>query len=62
MKAEDVFERLEEMYTEYERWAIVARKLGMKRQDLFYCVKHRAITPKLLEAMNLEEQYVRREA
>jgi hypothetical protein len=59
MKAEDIWARLEAMKGEYEKWAIVARKLGMPRQHLFYCLKKRAITPKLLEAMGLEATYVR---
>lgn len=59
MKADEIWARLDEMKGQYERWAIVARKLGMNRQDLFYCLKHRAVTDKLLKAMDLEVSYVR---
>ena len=57
--AEDIWTQLSRMKQEYERWSIVARKLGISRQQLFHCIKHQAISGKLLKAMELEVRYVR---
>jgi hypothetical protein len=59
MKEEGIWQKLDDLKGEHRTWSAVSTVLGLSKQYLSYCLRKRRITPKLLEAMDLEERYVR---